>query len=190
MLYLASTSPRRRSLLESVGIPFTTVEPGEEPRGSGTPVELARLRARAKARGAQITEPGALVLAVDTVVDLDGCELGKPRDRADAAAMLRALSGREHQVHSASCVRRLARDEAVEWLDVSTARVSCSELSEDQIESYLALGEWVGKAGAYGIQGEAGRFMRLRCGEIDTVIGLAISPLRALLSHNSEAGWL
>ncbi|MHC5065563.1 MAG: Maf family protein, partial [Planctomycetota bacterium] len=110
MLYLASTSPRRHSILESAGIPFTPIEPGEEPLASGTPMELARIRARAKGRGARVPEPGALILAVDTVVDLDGCELGKPEDRQDAERMLRALSGREHLVHSAICLRQASAD--------------------------------------------------------------------------------
>lgn len=191
MLYLASTSPRRHSLLAAAGISYAAIAPGPEPVGAGAPAERARCRAQAKA-GVDLgsiaagQEP-ALVLAADTVVELEGRELGKPASRAEAAAMLRALAGREHSVHTALCLRRIpagaeeAEQGQSEWVDLVSSRVSCMPLSEDQLQAYLDRDDWQGKAGGYGIQGEAAQFMRLRSGELDTVIGLPIASLTALL---------
>lgn len=191
VLYLASTSPRRRILLSSAGIDHLVIAPGPEPVGAGTPRERAAGRARAKAVVAPDAMPvlgePVLILAADTVVALDGQEFGKPGHRAEAATMLRALSGREHSVFTAICLRRVdaSADTAApdaEWRDLAVARVRCDPLTRAQLEAYLDSGEWQGKAGAYGIQGEAAQFMHLCAGALDTVIGLPIDLLRRLLA--------
>ncbi|HLU40314.1 MAG TPA: Maf family protein [Planctomycetota bacterium] len=182
-LYLASTSPRRRDLLAAARIPFECVPPGDEPDGAGPPAEVAMRRAASKCVGARVPEgaPAGIVLGVDTVVDLDGVELGKPRDRAEARAMLRALAGRVHAVHTAHCVRRHPGT-GVAARELTTARVAIAALDAVAIEAYLDEDEWQDKAGAYGIQGAAGRFCTLVDGELDTVIGLSVAAVRRLLA--------
>jgi septum formation protein len=187
VLYLASTSPRRARLLEEAGIRYELVAPGPEPRDAGgSPPERAVARAASKAAGAEIRSPTGLVLGVDTVVDLDGAELGKPTDRGDAVAMLRAIAGREHLVHTALCLR--TADGRRDWRAVDTARVACDELDASAIDAYAASGEWRGKAGGYGLQGSAGRFLSVVAGAADTVVGLPVARLRELLDLAREEG--
>ncbi len=181
-LYLASTSPRRCALLDEAGIDFVVVTPGPEPTGHGSPLARAQLRARSKALGAAVPlgAPSGTVLGVDTVVEVDGDELGKPLDRAEAAAMLMRLAGREHLVHTAHCLR--PHPATPTWLTehVATARVAFAALDAAAIEAYLATGEWEGKAGGYAIQGAAGAFCTLVEGERDVVIGLSVAAVRSL----------
>jgi septum formation protein len=179
-LLLASTSPRRHELLRAAGIAFELHPPGAEPPGEGSPEERARLRARQKALDAPLPAVPAGILGVDTVVAVGAREFGKPSDREDAARMLRALSGGEHRVLTAHCLVRLPERVIAEQLAV--ARVACAVLDERQIDAYLDSGEWRGKAGAYGIQGQAAAFLRLVEGELDTVIGLHVAAVRALLA--------
>lgn len=180
-LYLASTSPRRRLLLEEAGIGYLLAAPGPEPDGSGTPVERARLRARSKAAGAALP-PGPLlpVLGVDTVVEVDGDELGKPEDRAAAAAMLARLSGRLHVVHTAHCLFDRQRAAARELL--TSAEVRCLPISGAQLKRYLDGNEWRGKAGSYGIQDGTQDFLQLHQGAFDTVVGLHVPAVVRLLA--------
>lgn len=179
VLYLASTSPRRRALLAAAGFEFAIVAPGSEPRGEGPPAERARIRARSKAVGAQPIGPPGLILGADTLVVVSGRELGKPRHRAHAAAMLEALSGREHEVITALCLAAHPGRTCIEGR--ASARVRCRPLARAEREAYLDTGAWRGKAGAYGIQDAAGDFMALAEGELDTVIGLPVALLRQLL---------
>lgn len=166
--------------------------PGPEPEGSGDPATLAGLRARSKCLGAQVpgASPPGLVLGVDTVVDLDGRELGKPVDRDDARRMLLQLAGREHAVHTAHCLRRHPAlgpvperplHEPTVHERLATARVLCRSLDFDEVAAYLDSGEWVDKAGGYGIQGHASRFCALVGGDLDTVIGLSVRAVQELL---------
>jgi len=183
VLFLASTSPRRQQLLQAAQIPFRLHPPGPEPPGDGyigDPAEQAAARARAKALTARRPARQGSLLAVDTVVALDGLVLGKPRDRAAAEAMLRQLSGRTHTVHTAHCLLDLATGAITEALTDSVVR--CRPLSEAVIAGYLASDEWCDKAGAYGIQGAAGEFMELVTGDEDTVIGLSVAAVLRLLA--------
>ncbi len=161
---------------------YRAVEPGIEPVGEGRPDELARIRARSKARGARVEGPPGWVLGVDTVVEIDQRELGQPRDAADARGMLSDLSGREHLVHSAICLLSHPAGELRE--ETACSRVMFANLSCEDIDVYLASGQWEGKAGAYGIQDDACGFARLIEGELDTVIGLPIRVLRRLLGED------
>lgn len=188
-LYLASTSPRRRELLRRAGLRFVLCEPGAEYVGAadehgtehGDPAELARERAQRKARGAAPPDPRVPVLGVDTVVDVDGRELGKPRDRADAARMLDQLLGREHRVHTAHYLFVPATGVAAEAL--ATAVVACARASRAQREHYLDSHQWGGKAGGYGIQDGAQRFFSVVQGSVDTVVGLHVAAVVALLAQ-------
>lgn len=183
MLFLASTSPRRHAILSAAGIEFTLCRPGEEVAGTGAPIELARVRAASKASGAHVPE-GALVLGVDTVVEVDGLEFGKPRDRADARRMFERLIGREHLVHTAHCLCRGSDS----WEAVATASVRCDALSSEEIEAHLDRGEWSDKAGGYGVQGAAAEFMTVVEGDDDTVVGLSTRALEDLLRRADEGG--
>ncbi len=177
MLVLASASPRRREILNSAGIPCS-VRPADidESRLAGeTPGDYVRRLAEAKARA--VRQPGETVLGADTVVVTGGRILGKPRDAADASRMLGLLSGRVHEVITGIC---LLRDE--ECQNVSeTTKVKFCELSDSEIDSYISTGEPLDKAGAYGIQGSASKFIERIEGCYFNVVGLPISRVYRLL---------
>ncbi len=184
-LILASASPRRRDILTSLGYRFTvqvagvdeSVPPGVAPRDAALTVACRKARAVA---GAGLA-PRAAVLAADTTVELAGVALGKPHDAADATAMLSALSGRTHTVHTGTALivgERL-------FSGVATTAVTFRPLSEEEIRAYIASGEPMDKAGAYGIQGGGGRFVTHLEGDLDTVVGLSCRLLATLLR---EAG--
>jgi septum formation protein len=177
LLTLASQSPRRRELLGGLGIALE-VRPAhadETPRPGEAPAAYARRVAREKARAV----PGDMVLAADTTVAVDGEILGKPAGPADAARMLRLLSGRRHEVISAVCLRRPAVRLEFDAL-VSTA-VEVAPLDERTIAWYVATGEPLDKAGAYAVQGRFGAFVRAVHGSITNVIGLPLDETLALL---------
>lgn len=180
VIALASSSPRRSQLLTAAGIAFVLAEPGPEPASSGTPPELAVARARSKACGAKLPAGCELpLLGVDTVVDVAGREFGKPRDRAEAAAMLAALAGRRHCVHTAHCLFDASTGERHE--ELATAEVTCAVPSASELDAYLASGDWRGKAGAYGIQDATQSFLTMHAGSYDTVVGLHVEAVRRLL---------
>lgn len=187
-LYLASTSPRRRALLQDAGLSFVLHPPGPEPAGSGSPAELALERARRKALGAPIPDLPGWILGVDTVVGQGPVEFGKPTDAADAARMLRSLRGGEHAVYSGHVLVETHPAPACPprvLTQLAASRVRCRDFSEDELEAYLAAGDWSDKAGAYGIQGAAKSFMSLIEGALDTVIGLHVDAVRKLLGEVS-----
>ena len=182
MLYLASQSPRRRQLLGQLGLEFRLLDVDvEEVRGPGEAAEdYVRRVAREKAGAgllAVVAVPKALVLGADTEVVLDGEVFGKPRDAADAAAMLRRLSGRRHQVLSAVALVDAAREAQA----MVATEVEFAELSDAEIERYVATGEPMGKAGAYAIQGRAEAFVRHLSGSYSGVVGLPLHDTMKLL---------
>ena len=194
-LYLASTSPRRRDLLARAGLRFACCEPGPEygPGGAtehdseaGDPVAHAIARATRKGDGAVSPDPRVPLLAVDTVVDLDGHELGKPRDAIEAERMLRSLAGRDHRVHTAHYLREPASGRAA--LRVASAQVACAPPDERALRVYLDSGQWRGKAGAYGVQDEEQTFFRVVAGSYDTVVGLHVDAVRAMLRELRGGG--
>lgn len=193
-LQLASTSPRRRELLVNAGLRFVLCEPGPEyaagegdEHGSapGAPELHALQRATRKGEGAVVAIAATPVLAVDTVVDLDGRELGKPRDRGDAERMLRALAGRVHRVHTAHWLGWPGRAPGITRL--CTAEVACGQPDAAELAHYLASEQWRGKAGSYGVQDAAQSFFRVVDGSIDTVVGLHVAAVRELLALLPEA---
>ena len=184
-LILASQSPRRREILEKLGMTFT-VCPAESEVGidSALPLcEAVKAVARAKAEEVAATHPGRAVLGADTVVAIGETVLGKPRDEADAKAMLRALSGRDHRVVTAVWVV----DEAgVGRGFASDNRVTFAPLSDEEIAAYVATGEPMDKAGAYGIQGIGGRFITGIHGDFYAVMGLPCGELWQFLKQWDE----
>jgi septum formation protein len=188
-LLLASTSPRRSELLTRAGFRFQLCEPGPEYAEGGTdhshqevgePSALARARALRKALGARVPMAHVPVLGVDTVVDVDGEELGKPFDRDEAERMQRRLFGRRHQVHTAHVLAYVADGRCLE--ELVSAVVVCRTPSESALRDYLDSGEWRGKAGAYGIQDARQTFLSVENGAMDTVMGLHVPAVRRLLA--------
>ena len=178
-LVLASASPRRRALLAQIGIRPDTVSPAgidETPRPGELPRPYARRMAAEKAAAA--AEPGAFVLAADTVVSAGRRILGKPEDPAEAERYLRLLSGRRHRVATAVCV--IAPERRAERL-VET-RVKMKRLGEAEIAAYLRSGEWRGKAGGYAIQGIGAAFVPEIFGSYTNVVGLPLPETAALLA--------
>jgi septum formation protein len=175
-LILASASPRRADILASLGIPFT-VRPADIPEdplpGETAEAAAARLAADKAARVAA-SQPESWVLAADTLVFLDGTILGKPREDAEAADMLRRLSGREHRVVTALHLKRGAAP-GTGLAEVS--RVRFAPMDEAEIRWYVATGEPRDKAGAYGVQGLGARFIEEIHGSFTNVMGL---PARAV----------
>lgn len=187
-LYLASASPRRRELLLQIGLAHTVLRvpapPGEdEPQHPGEAAcDYVRRTARDKAERGQAwlhsqRLPDLPLLAADTTVILDGIVLGKPADRADALRMLAALSGREHEVHTAVALCHQGRL----YEDVSITRVRMRVLEQTELQRYCDSGEPDGKAGAYGIQGLAGAFVSHIAGSYTGVMGLPIYETASLL---------
>jgi len=167
---LASGSPRRHDLLRSLGIAFRVVVPDVDE--SEQPAELPRqyVERIARCKVAAVSAPDALVIAADTTVALDGEIIGKPTDRADAARILRALSGRTHTVHTAVACSFDRRTVAA----VVDTDVTFVPLSDDDIAWYVATGEPDDKAGAYGMQGTGNAFVERIDGSPSNVIGLPL----------------
>lgn len=188
MLHLASQSPRRRELLARLGVPFGVIEVDvPEERAPGEPPEdYVRRVAREKAGAgllAMVAVPGAVVLGADTEVVLDDRVFGKPRDAADAADMLRGLSGRTHEVISAVSLVSAGREVQA----LCRSRVTFAELDDAAIEAYVASGEPMGRAGAYAIQGGAERFVVLLEGSYSGVMGLPLHETDVLLRQSGIA---
>jgi septum formation protein len=182
-LVLASASPRRAELLSAAGFTFDVqpVDVDETPRPAEPPIDYVLRVARDKAaawRNQQNGDATACVLAADTVVVADGRILGKPSNRERAREMLTLLSGTTHLVHTGVVVR-LADEEVAE---VVTTRVRFVDLSESEIEWYLQSGEAEGKAGAYGIQGRASRFVDWIEGSWSNVVGLPVAAVYRMLT--------
>ncbi len=182
MLHLASQSPRRAELLTRLGLTFGRIDLDipEHRQPTETAEAYVRRVAREKAGAGLLkvmTVPGAVVLGADTEVVLDEEVFGKPADREDAAAMLRRLSGRTHQVISAVSLVSAAREVQA----VSISEVSFAELSEADIAEYLDSGEAMGKAGAYGIQGRAEQYVTRLSGSFSGVMGLPLHETSTLL---------
>ncbi|BEL67806.1 MULTISPECIES: Maf family protein [Serratia] len=181
-LYLASGSPRRRELLTLLGVSFDILlTHTEEQRREGEAAEAyVRRLAQDKAKaGVALEQEDRLVLGADTIVVLNGRVLEKPRDEAHAADMLAALSGKQHQVMTAVAIadRHDVRCQLV------VTDVTFRSLSQQDIRDYIATGEPMDKAGAYGIQGKGGCFVRTITGSYHAVVGLPLVETHELLSN-------
>ena len=184
-LTLASSSPRRAEILRNAGFTFevraTHIDESPLPRESARAhvQRLATAKARAAAEHAQHKKPAAIVIGADTVVVAQGRILGKPHDANDARRMLRLLSGKIHKVLTGVSILRLP--DGKELHRVETTRVRFRRLSAMDIEDYIATGEPFDKAGAYGIQGLAGRFVHSIDGCYFNVMGLPLSRVWSML---------
>lgn len=179
-LALASKSPRRREIVASLGWDHIIVDADvdERARDGEGPRDLAARLAREKAADGSTRAGGLLTIGADTVVDVDGVAFGKPRDRDEARAMLRALSGRDHFVHTGIA---LARDGAIEEADVVSTRVTFGELDDVQIDDFVASGMADDKAGAYAAQGIGAALVRSIDGCFYSVVGLPVFRLCEML---------
>jgi len=178
-IILASQSPRRRELLAQIGVDFTVVTadidetplPGEDHR-----TYTLRL-AEAKARAVLVKHPESIIIGADTTVEVDGDLLGKPVDATDAARMLRLLSNRAHQVTTGIAV--LTGEET--HVAAETTNVFFTAMTDAEIAGYVATGEPMDKAGAYGIQGIAAQWIPHIEGDYNNVVGLPLAKLASLL---------
>jgi septum formation protein len=180
-LVLASASPRRRELLLQIGVTPTAIDPAdidETPKARETPASYARRIALAKAQPVAARHPGAFILAADTVVACGRRLLPKADDAATARRCLLLLSGRRHRVIGGIAV--IAPNGRAN-LRVVTTQVSFKRLSPQEIEAYIASGEWQGKAGGYGIQGRAAALIPWIGGSYSNVVGLSLSDCVAML---------
>ncbi len=178
---LASASPRRRELLALVGIAHEVcpADIDESLLTGETPTGHSERLARSKAHTIAAREPNAVVIAADTIVVLDGDILGKPRDQADAVAMLARLSGRAHEVFTAIAVARGGQTESA----VEQVRVTFRALTSHDVDMYVATGEPLDKAGAYGIQGYGATIVERVEGDYFSVMGLGLRRLVELLGR-------
>jgi septum formation protein len=190
ILYLASASPRRRELLEQIGVAFelkpVAVDESRQPNEAARDYVLRLARAKAEAAWALVAsaKPGP-VLAADTAVVADGSILGKPRDRADALAMLEQLSARTHDVLTAVALR------SAHGIDtrVNVSRVTLRAVHADEAERYWRTGEPCDKAGAYAIQGYAAVFIAALEGSYSGVMGLPLFETAGLLTQAGVRIW-
>lgn len=180
-LVLASASPRRVQLLQQAGAVFTVTDPGPDREWPGEAPPRSGVRALAldKARRVAVDRPEAVVLGADTVVVIRGERLGKPANLAEARAMLQRLHGRKHEVWTGLALVHAGEQRTAAECTV----VRMAKLSERDLDTYLATGESLDKAGAYGIQGLAGQFIKGIEGDYTNVVGLPLARLRQLLEE-------
>ena len=184
-IVLASTSPRRIDILTQAGVVFRAVAPEieERPPAPLGPLRYVAWAAAAKANAVASRTPGAIVVAADTEVVRDRRIYGKPNDRRQAAAFLRSLSGRRHQVYTA--VHLIDGRSGCQAHGISRTDVTMRELTSSVIDAYVRTGEAQDKAGAYAIQGEGHRLVRSIRGPYDNVVGM---PMRLLTRLLGECG--
>ncbi|MGH9556736.1 MAG: Maf family protein [Terriglobales bacterium] len=184
-LVLASSSPRRQELLRNAGIVFE-VEAADLPEvqlPGEAPLAFARRMATEKARIVFARRPQDVVLGADTIVVVDGAVLGKPSDPKDAARMLRLLSGRAHEVTTAVCLL----GPGIEETAAETTVVTMTAISDSEIQTYVASGEPMDKAGAYAVQGGASRWVSRIEGCYFNVVGLPVPRVYAILRKHKLA---
>ena len=181
-IILASKSPRRRELLSELFSDFEiiTAECDESlPEGVHPREGVEILAVRKGDAVLPLTSSEDIIISSDTLVELDGEALGKPTDESDAFRMLRALSGRGHNVHTGVAVHYKGRV----FSGASSTAVYFKELTDEEIDEYIATREPMDKAGSYGIQGLGGRFVTHHEGRFDTVVGLSVALVKKLVSE-------
>jgi septum formation protein len=187
-IILASGSPRRRQYLEEMGILFTvrTTAVNEQPFDRESPQDFVRRMAREKAAAVSAEHPDSWVISGDTIVCLGDKILGKPTDENAAVSLLMALAGREHRVKTGFCVSH--RGYGVDIVRLVTTRVLFADFSEAVARAYVATGESLDKAGAYGIQGKGVFLVRSIEGSYSNVVGLPLYELLEVLLDNDVIG--
>lgn len=187
-LILASASPRRKELLKNAGYEYEVCPADiDETMPEGVEPETAcEILSRKKAQAVLEENPDAVVLGSDTIVVLGNTILGKPEDKEAARAMLRALSGRVHQVYTGLCV--CSKDRTLSL--VSLADVRFYPLSDELIDAYIATNEPMDKAGAYGIQGVGSMLVKSIEGDYFTIVGLPVAKAARMLGEFGIKGYL
>ena len=179
---LASASPRRREILTRLGYDFTVhCSNAPEDDVKGDIGAVVRTLAERKALWVADEEKDALIIAADTLVSLDGRALGKPHDKEDAFRMLRALSGKTHEVISGICL--LSGISGKKLVCSDTTKVEFYDLSDQQIIDYVESGEPMDKAGAYAIQGGAAKFVKRYTGSYDNIVGFPSELFEKMLGQ-------
>ncbi len=180
-IVLASASPRRVALLRQVGLEFVVADPGPDRAwpGRAEPRHGVRAVALDKARRVAAERPGAVVIGADTIVVVRGLRMGKPDGPEQAAEMLRRLHGRSHEVWTGIAVVRDAEARTA----AECTRVQFAPMSEAELAGYVATGEPLDKAGAYGVQGRGSMFVRRVEGDYFNVVGLPLQRLRQVLAE-------
>lgn len=188
-IILASKSPRRHDLLSKMGFTFTVHAPDVDENIEGTPSDMVRLLSERKANAVRSLYDEGFIIAADTLVALGDKALGKPADQKDAFKMLASLSGRNHQVYTGVCLMDAKTGDFIS----KTVRsdVYFRPLSPADILTYIATGEPMDKAGAYAIQGGAGKFIEKYEGSFDNIVGFPTEEFRKMydefvLSHTEE----
>jgi len=182
---LASASARRLQILQTIGIdPIVVATRTPEKEGGASPQDLVLANAKAKADAVSDRFIDSIIIGADTLVVSDGKILGKPADMDQARQMLQTLSGKEHEVYTAICM--IDTKEKKTALGFRKTKVYFSVLSDQEIDNYIATGEPLDKAGAYGIQGAGGLFVEHIEGDYGTVVGLSLPLLKSLAN---KLGW-
>ena len=180
-IFLASKSPRRAELLTRLGIQYEILSAEVDETVSGSPESCVMTLAQRKAAAGAALVSNGWVLAADTLVFLNDEALGKPADEADAKRMLRALSGKTHRVLTGMCLCNAANGKTFTRCD--SADITFDDMTEEEIASYVASGEPMDKAGAYGIQGLGGAYIAHISGDYYATVGLSICGFRKLLKE-------
>jgi septum formation protein len=182
-LILASSSPRRRTLLAEAGYEFTVIPPSESAEcgvSSGeSPAELVARLAFQKARDVALKTSAGIVVGCDTVAECQGQILGKPANREHAQQMLELLRGREHHVYSGLCLWR--RPDDLQHTEVEVTKLIMGPISDEQLAEYLDTGDWEGKAGAFGYQ-DGLDWVHIIEGSESNVVGLPMKLLARMLT--------
>lgn len=187
MLVLASSSPRRRELLKTIGLEFVVLSPeiDENIENSSKPEELVVELARQKAQAVeQKVDKGDIIISADTIVVYRKSILGKPTDEYEAFNMLKRLSGKWHKVFTGVCIR--ITGEEITFYEVT--KVKFRELQDEEIVYYISTKEPLDKAGAYGIQGLGGAFVEKIVGDYTNVVGLPLPKLWKILFDRGIVG--
>ncbi len=175
-IILASASPRRKELLKQIGVTFEIVKAeGEEVITSSIPTEVVKELSIQKAREVAKRCEGTVIIGADTVVAAGGQILGKPKDPADAMRMLELLQGKEHQVITGVAVLLTESGKVISFVETTTVHVF--PMTRTQMEQYIASGEPMDKAGAYGIQGRFAAYVSGIEGDYNNVVGLPVGRL-------------
>lgn len=185
-LILGSSSPRRAEILRKENIEFKVISPEdiEEESLSSDPVDHVLELSKRKVQSVSDKVEEGLILGADTVVVLDGKILGKPKDKTDAQRILRELSGRSHRVYTGLSLMDKSSGKILSAYDCT--EVKFNELKDEDIKNYIATGEPMDKAGAYGIQGMGNFLVDHIKGNLDNVIGLPMRKLREMLKKITE----
>jgi len=183
-LILASGSPRRRELLGLMGYTFEIIVPDVDEHVDGHAKDIVAILSQRKAHAVADGIDHGIVIASDTLVSLDGVPLGKPEDVRDARNMLSSLSGRTHEVFTGVTIIDSASKASI--TEVVRTGVAFRQLTDDEIDAYIQTGEPMDKAGAYAIQGGAGKFVESFDGSFENVVGFPVAEIQQMIDRITQ----